>query len=136
MIAMAENDDDQLKRLDFGAIVFPSDRLSIGTLRKVHPDLFDKGFNRGRMAQPQFFLYPGAELENLGNMLYCERDVAAHAYAKALGIKGPESNLASVVDELAIHYIRHGLASGTHHATEFVRDIESQALRLANQKSH
>ena len=135
MIAMSDNDDDQLKRLDFGTIAFPSDRLSIGELRKLHADLFDKGLNRGKTAQPQFFLAPGAELENLGNMLYCEREVAAHAYAKALGIKEPESKIADVVDELAMHYIRHGLASGTHHAAEFVRDIESQATHLANQRS-
>lgn len=138
MIARTEEQSDDFKHLDFSEIRFPSDALSVADLRRTHPDLFDKGFSSGAAAQPQFFLDPfvnGHSENTLGNMLYCERELAASAYAHARGIDSTDlGDVADIKEELSGYYTRYGIANGVHHAGELIRGIESQGAALAKQK--
>jgi hypothetical protein len=135
------------ENLDLTGIRFPSDALSIGMLRAKHPELFDKGFALGGdNVQPKFFF--GLHAETIvANMLYCERVIVVSAYAEALGVKGLElgmkgpelgveleCDVSDFKDELSKLYIRYGVASGTHHADQLIRDLEQQGVTLANQK--
>lgn len=132
--------EEQLRHLDFSDVRFPSDNLSLAVLRKVHSDLFDLGFDLGNEGQPKFFLsadHGGHAKAILGNMLYCERVVAANAFAATRGIEllDGEFNISDFKDELTRLYTRYGIASGTHQAAELIRDIETQGSRLGRQKS-
>jgi hypothetical protein len=135
------------ENLDLTSIRFPSDALSIGMLRAKHPELFDKGFTvGGDKAQPTFFFEIHAE-NIVANMLYCERLIVVSAYAEAVGVKGLElgvkgselgmqleCDVSDFKDELSKLYIRYGIASGTHHADQLIRDLEQQGVTLANHK--
>jgi hypothetical protein len=126
--------DGDFENLDLTGIRFPSDALSIRMLRAKHPELFDKGFTLGGdKAQPKFFFEIHAE-NIVANMLYCERVVAVSAYAEAMRIKGLGCDVSDFKGELSKLYIRYGIAGGTHHADQLIRDIEQQGMTLANQK--
>jgi hypothetical protein len=128
------------KTVDFSDIEFPSDRISIKTLRKLHPDLFDKGFadehNEGD--QPQFFYndHNGYQLERLAEVLFYERVIAAAAYAKAAGLELPErfetdELVPSAKEWLERYYKEYGVADGPSTTKELIRGIERQARKLA-----
>ena len=128
------------KTVDFSPIEFPSDRISIKTLRQVHPDLFDKGFadEHNDDDQPQFFYndHHGSQLERLAEMLHYERLIAADAYAKATGLEMPERVEASELvlsakEDLERHYKHFGIADGPNETKELTRGIERQARALA-----
>lgn len=132
------NQDKEFEGLDLSTIRFPSDDLTIGTLRRMHPALFDKGIYSGHEAQPRYFLQadePGHAEDDLGSLLICERLVAANAYADGRGIARPGGwDYADPKQELTDSYPRFGIARGGKHAKELIRDIERQAKLLANQR--
>jgi len=126
--------DEHFRRLDMSGLSFPSDKISIEMLRRHHPASFDVGFGSGKEAQPKFFFIPEKtdHAESvLANMLFCERLVAASAYADARGIDRPEDELDEFKEELVELYLRYQLATGKHHAAELIRDIERQGAALA-----
>jgi len=127
--------DKEFRGLDFAALKFPSDGLSIGTLRERHRELFDRGFADWGDAQPKFFLEADKGLhagDIVGHTLFCERFVAIAAYADARGIDPPQlDELPGVKEDLAEFYVRYGLASGPQHAAQLIRDIERQGAELA-----
>ena len=86
--------------------------------------------------QPKYFKQPvGNVEEEIGEMLFCERCVAAFAYARARGIDVPPNlDLEIHKDQLVDMYREWGLASGIRQASELVRDVERQGERLALEK--
>jgi hypothetical protein len=126
----------EFKQLNFSECRFPSDRLTIAMLRFTHRELFDYGFDAGDDAQPQYFLQPlGNADQGIGEMLFCERCVAAFAYAKARGIEVPTKlDLEIHKDQLVDMYRQFGLASGIRQASELVRDVEREGQQLALKK--
>lgn len=143
----AGNDDSSgeiYNRLDFSAISFPSDRLTIQTLRRLYPNLFDQGLERKGELQPHFFsltapqsrqaFEPGVTM--LESMLFAERLVAAFAYGRARGWPDPENwegeiGLQGFKEDLARFYETLQLASGPQAAAELIRNFEAEARSLA-----
>jgi hypothetical protein len=129
--------DREFEQLDFSGMRFPSDQLTIGTLRRVNWALFDKGLYGESDGQPRYFF--DAEKadhagDDVGNILYCERMIAASAYAAARGISPPDAEIEILEDDLAERYCKYALATGPAHASELIRDIERQGHQMANQK--
>ncbi len=139
VIRDADDSDERFSKLDFRRLSFPSDGLTLGVLRTMHSDLFDKGFAYAESAaQPQFFIASdkaGHAGDVLGNMLFIERLIATAAFASARGIDGPRADVADYKEELASLYQRYSLAKGEHHAALLIRDIERQGATLAQNKS-
>ena len=113
-----DGNEDRFRALDLSGLRFPSDGLSIGFLRKVHSEMFDKGVGDEEDFQPRFFSsanHPDNAGNTIGNMLFCERLIAANAYAAARGVKGPEMYVVDLVqlkEELTEQYERYGIAEG------------------------
>ncbi len=137
---MTKDKDSQaeFQQLDFSQFSFPSDQINIAVLRKIHPEAFDHGFIEGAEAQPKYFMQPdltGHATEGIGILLFCERLMATHAYANAIGREGPKDWDRQIVrDKLIDSYCSYGLATGPSHAKELVRDVERQGANLAQQK--
>jgi hypothetical protein len=140
-MSSASNEDESnnpFASLDLSEIAFPSDGLSIGTIRNAHRELFDVGFGEGADGQPIFLLNgdnAGNAGDTVGSMLYWERQIAVRAYAAALGLDAPWTGLDtdSMKDELSGLYEQYGIA-GKHQAAELIRGIEQRAGKLAKQK--
>jgi hypothetical protein len=131
----------EFQALDFSQISFPSDRISIRSLRTLHPQWFDHGFylfdaDESQLTQPQYFLredMPGLATDDVGVMLLRERLIATCAYADAKGLPRPwQWKIEEEKQELLDSYITHGLASGgPHQAQELIRQIERAGTGLA-----
>lgn len=120
--------------LDLSGIQYPTDQLTILALRKIQPDLFDRGFKE---IQPRYFhdtkpTVPAVDA-GIGSAMMIERLFALSAYAKARGLPGREGwdDMDQYKPELAEFYRQHGLATGEHQAAELIRDIEMQATKLS-----
>jgi hypothetical protein len=128
----------ELAMLDLSGIEFPSDKLTVLKLRRIHPDLFDRGYENGKEAQPRYFLRAGRPdhaAEDIGGMLFCERLIVAGAYAAVKGIVIPGKwDLYATEDRLVKFYCRFGLSEGAHEAKEMIRNLTKQATWLANQR--
>ena len=130
-------DESEFKALDFSSLKFPSDKLTVATLRRQHPDLFDMGFSTWDDAQPKYFLHRDKDhyLEKgLAGMLFDERLLATCGYAEAKGIERPGNwSMVECQERLVDYYRRYQLATGLNHALELVRDVERQGRSLAQQ---
>jgi hypothetical protein len=109
-------------------IRFPSDGLTIGALRRAHPDRFDTP------PVPTFFLTePRGDCADLvlGTVLGLERALAADAYNRAAGQGWKDVALGydrgTFAADLGEWYVRYGLARGGHHAEQLIRAFEAQA---------
>lgn len=122
----------QLDWIDYTSIRFPSDQLTIGAIRRIHPEDFDvDGHPDGlRGEQPES---PGALLEQ---MIWNERVLARYTYEAAKGryglleCDGP-ADRQLLIEELSGYYLHFQLASGPQHALQLIRDIEEQARAQA-----
>lgn len=133
-----DSSDDRFDGLNLTSVSFPSDSISIESLRRLFPNDFDVGITEGIQAQPKFFLLVENTINasnTLGNVLYCERLLAAWYYAKEKGIAPPETGLVDLQEELSENYCKLGIATGPHHAEELMRDIERQVKNLINDKT-
>lgn len=133
-----DSSDDRFAGMNLTSVSFPSDSISIESLRRLFPNDFDVEITEGMKAQPKFFLLPENSVNasnTLGNVLYCERLLAAWYYAKEKGIAPPETGLVDIQEELSESYCKLGIAIGTHHAEELMRDIERQVKKLINDKT-
>jgi len=127
---------DSLASLDLREIEFPSDRITIGQLRRAFPKQFDVGFGPNDDPQPRFFFEGDRPSEVIGNILYLERLIAAEVYASIVGCDSPADpgfGLKDMKKDLAKSYVIHGV-SGKHEASELVRDIERQATELGTER--
>lgn len=121
---------------------FPSDQLTIGDLRHRFPEHFDQPTNDAVSGYPFFddvFVGTGggAVRERLLNLLDCERQVALNAFVEATGGSRTESlSLPSEdIAELTKLYQEFGIAQGSEHARQLIRDLERDAANLALGKS-
>ena len=116
--------------IDIKQIAFPSDSISIQSLRRLFPELFDDP-NAG----VTFLRYD----EDFETMLVVERKLARRAFQSALGkprdlIKDPLFFSENDREGLCECYVLYGLATGQHQAEQLIRSFEQvaadQALRL------
>lgn len=118
-------------QIDLTKIDFPSDRLTIGTLRRVHPEQVDTGEDIDLFSKD----FGGAAGDMVTGMLIAERDIATAAFNRALGIPAPppldKDMLEGLAEAVTEDYIRYRIASGKHHAEQLIRGIESQATEQA-----
>jgi hypothetical protein len=132
-----EDEEREFATLDFSRFQFPSDRLTVLNLRQLHPELFDRGFKRDGMEQPQYFFRADVidhAAGGIGFMLFRERLIATAAYAGARGLTSPVGwNIEEEKQGLIESYCTHRLATGAHEAAEMVRSIERQGTELAQQ---
>lgn len=117
--------------IHFSEIVFPSDNLSFGVLRKRFPELIDAGTKVAFFALPES--NPDFHSQNLTNLLEGEREVAMIAFSAVLGKswEGDWYTNAEIKQFLADEYIHYGVASGPQHAAQLIRDIETAAADQA-----
>lgn len=115
-------DMKELPSLDWSAAPFPSDRLTVGQLRKA------VGYD------------PEAMEAAIHNVAQAEKRVAYNAFKEALGDDGGiGARLACVLKqehskELADIYTEIGLVSGRHEAAEMIRLLQSWAAGEARKQ--
>ena len=124
--------------VDYTLIRFPSDGLTIGKIRRMHPDYFDVESapfeNALAIAPNEDFVEPGEP--EIGQMLYIERKLAQNAFEVVHKVY-TSSNVMSYkdkpgfVEDLVRFYVRYNLASGRETALQMIRAIESQAASQA-----
>jgi hypothetical protein len=124
--------------VDYTLIRFPSDGLTIGKIRRMHPDYFDverAPFENALAITPNEDLIEPGDPE-VGQMLYIERKLAQNAFegvrrvytrSNVMGRKDKPG----FINDLIGFYIRYGLASGQETAMQMIRDIETQAASQA-----
>jgi hypothetical protein len=137
-----ENENKSLKgiapRVDLGGIGFPSDRITLAVLRKLHPLEFDtlraNFFDGERMKEPR----ADSPHEALAEMLYIERRIAQETYEAAVRgdrqagfLRSAAEDDRGFVEDLSAHYTRYGVAQGPHEARCLIGSIESQATSQA-----
>jgi hypothetical protein len=123
--------------IDFTLIAFPSDSLTISTVRKAYPYSFDLP-DRNEFIRSNSARYNSRKSieDALGGLINFERIVASLAFKKALGLplSDQESDFKSSgdsLDFLAEEYVLLALAAGPHEARELIKGIESQATAQA-----
>lgn len=125
--------------LDYSKIAFPSDKITIGQLRKMHPQDFDAEWWSCTGVFGDLAPTPTGQSQtsiDMNDILYGERAVAERGWVKASGIpyeKGWLDEVNGGAKPLPRLYIKYGLASGPKHAEQLIRNIESQAAALAKQ---
>jgi hypothetical protein len=132
---------DTEPKIDFAAIDYPTDKLTVKQLRQRTPHAFDVE------PRPEWGTYIVTDnrsrfrrmtMDNvLGHVVDSERQLAEWAFKKALGQPVPDWDLSSerdtTMDNLSSEYIKWGLARGEHEANEMLRGIEAQATAQARQ---
>jgi len=122
----------QEPRIDLAKITFPSDRLTIATLRELFPPLFDVP---GKSVK----YFEDERRQDLESMMEAERRTARRAFDAALGRTGstldqhedrmfPSEQDREWLTEL---YVSHRLAAGPHHVEQLIRSIEQAAAEQA-----
>jgi hypothetical protein len=118
----------EIPKINFSRIDFPSDALSIKSLRRAHSPEFDVDI------EPGFFLGDkGHGPDILTDLLQIEHLIAEAAYCRSMGIPPRESLDEDYIEELSRIYIKYGIASGQHHVEQLIRSIETQATGQARQ---
>jgi hypothetical protein len=121
-------------KIVFTKIEFPSDELTIQTLRRLSPDYFD--------AEPEACgkLFSQSDVNNpmieVARLLDAERMVAEVAYLKAVGIQCSAVYLTDgqrCAEDAAELYAHFGIAKGQHHAEQLICNIQSQAADQARE---
>jgi hypothetical protein len=116
-------------------INFPSDSLTIGTLRRTHIEEFDGGLGSGFFRSKERW----AADATIGALIFLERFLATDAFEAALGLRRTidmdKDDRQLHVIELAALYVHYGLAKGDGAARELIRGIERQAVEQARQAS-
>jgi hypothetical protein len=130
MPVQAMSDDLEI---DLTKIEFPSDGMTIKQIRTLHPEQVDAKIDPSLFGGP----HGSQDADNtVGLLLFTERLVAKRAFDDTLARKSDELfTLTEYADDLAEMYMRHGIASGSHHAQQLIRHIESQAAAQARTSS-
>lgn len=125
--------------IDFTQIQFPTDRLTIKSLRERFPDVFDVEPPEDRFITLPLRTLPRQSLDTLLTAtLDFERILAEDVFRKELRL--PKMRLpvlggrrADLIDSLANSYVSLGVARGKHEARQMLRDVEAQAVAQARQ---
>ena len=123
---MAETDSPTAK-IDYTSIKFPSDRITVGDIRRENPERFESEV--------------ASRTDTLDLVVYLERLLALGAYEKAMGKQGDsigktDMNREDCLKELTEYYGTYGVAKGIHHTEQLVRDIETQAVAQSRGRKH
>jgi hypothetical protein len=110
--------------LDWSKIEFPSDRLTVGTIRRRHPEVFtrpDHGIAESLIRLLAF------------DILSNEMDLAALAFAQSGGSAPPDLLVSrqEIVQTLLADYEAVGLGAGPASRQALIEKIESDAAILA-----
>ena len=121
--------DSPLDYVDYTAIDFPSDQISVRHLRRAHPERFDvEDGSRFKHAS-------GWPVEGI---LIAERYLARNAYEIAIGKARPllSGSLSrdDCLEDLTKFYPKYDISSGPQHTEQLVRNIESQAANQAKKQ--
>ncbi len=124
--------------IDYTLIRFPSDQLTLGLIRRLHPDYFDV---EHAPFEQVLAIAPNEDFDSdddpgIGQILYIERKLALNAFegvrrvytrSNVMGAKDKPA----FVEDLVKFYSRYGIADGRESAMQLIRDIESQAANQA-----
>jgi hypothetical protein len=116
--------------IDFTAIHFPTDRLTVADLRRVYPYSFDQPRPHESFGKDRSPPGRGSIEHTLGTLIDMEREIANVAFKKAAGQSLTEVEASQDRDsylELAEEFVTLGLATGENAAMELLRDIRRQA---------
>ncbi len=117
--------DADLRQLNLSIIALPTDAITLGTIRRMQPNVFSVTIGKDRRI---------ADCDALSTQ-YFEIKLAEKAFARASGRADPHpSDLASresIADVLEEAYLQYGLASGPASARELIRAIERDAAAQA-----
>jgi hypothetical protein len=118
--------------LDLYAMQFPSDKVTLGQARKIDRELNGDGvFSSSHRLN---FAHAPTDILAVIPLTY-EFELAEKAYAKALGLPDPlpHTTRAELVNDLRREWKQDGISSGPQQSTQFIRDIERDAKRQAEQ---
>lgn len=109
--------------LDVTKIDFPSDKVTVGQMRRLQPESF---------TQANFVKLRGDEIPIVSAMCL-EEMLAQKAYASAAGLPDPypDDDRLESIRWLYDEYAQYGLSSGVKHTRELVRGFEKAAVQLA-----
>lgn len=122
---------------------FPSDRLTLGTLRRRFPQAFDRPPADAGHGMPFFFDRSGngpghTVRERLFDMMESERQLAFTALVEAQGSTRTDPDAMPPEEDRAVlikRYQEFGLAEGPEHAKQLIRNLESAAAALDQGRS-
>jgi hypothetical protein len=120
------SEEKRIPALNLSAIEFPSDRITVGQLRKEQPEAFDE---IGKYTNITF------RTVNVAATIATERKLVEKAFAAALGLPDPSPNYSRryEIDMLNDDYCRYGLSTGKQATTQLVRELEKAAKLQAKQ---
>jgi len=111
--------------LDPAAISLPTDRVTLGDIRRCQPKLFtpESLLERARFDRAEILA-----------TLHIELTLAEQSFARALGRADPypEDSRQELLQMLNRDYRRYGLSTGLQQTRELVREFEAVAARQAN----
>lgn len=118
-------------QIDFSALAFPSDRITVADLRRVHPNRFNPPLGQA------FNALETDRTFGLNDALYLERLLAAQEYERAAGQPGSSTRASeqmsrdSCIGTLTRLYQQYGLATGRKQTELLVKKLEVQAAKQA-----
>src|ERR1700722_16050653 len=117
------------RTIDHARLAYPSDGLTLGTIRKTLPGLFAQD-------DPSFF-EDVICTAHVSAMLHVERQLAHKAFAAALKRPDPypsaEDSRRELIRLLSWDYKRFGLSPGRQHTMQLVRGFEAAAAAQAQE---
>jgi hypothetical protein len=117
----------QPQQLDLSKIILPSDRITMGTVRRVEADAFEP-----------YISYDPISLDIVATVA-TETLLARAAYAKARGITPAEpvspSERREYILNLHDDYCLYGISTGIRQSNELIRAMERAATQQARQST-
>jgi hypothetical protein len=107
--------------LDLNLIPFPSDKITIGQVRREQPELFDDPLEFSRTHMDAF---------NIGATIRDELVLVDNAFAGRQD-RQAEDERREILHRLNDDYCRYGVSSGMQQTQQLVRDMEAAAQRQA-----
>jgi hypothetical protein len=126
---------DSKAAIDYMSLSFPSDRITLADIRRVHPDRF--GTENGNFFE---LISPYDRSFTLDQILFLEHLLARAAFEKAAGLPG--NVLIDVgllqreecIEDLTGFYKTYGISQGQKHTKMLVRDLEKRAAKQASDR--
>lgn len=116
---MGERNEGEIGLLDFAKIALPSDRITLGSMRRRAPQCAGEECVRSLGVS-------GAADAHCTEVVLCER-----AYARATGEYGSARSVSreELMEGLDEVYQEYGISRGMHETAELVRRLEAEAAR-------
>jgi hypothetical protein len=107
--------------LNLATLGFPSDRVTVGQLRRRQPTIFDRSSA----------FHISAELLEILATVHLENVVARRAFAAECNLADPfpNENRCELIRLLDADYRRYGISSGIQQTRQFLRELESVARK-------